>query len=139
MTWDLVDKILRKLANKVDQKYNAYYQHVYQITNIIRGEAILTLSDSQKQTLSDMFDIIYECWERNKSEERSNFMSNAYVLQLCFRVLGYPEKVVNMFNMLKGPENQKEYDRITRILCKENPEWKRAINYTDSLASTPKL
>lgn len=122
VTWDVVDRILRKLAKKVDRKYNIYYQHVYQITNIIRGAPILTLSDAQKQKLHDMFDVIYAGWERHKTDERSNFMSNAFVLQMCFRILGYPEKIVNMFNMLKGNDNLKEYDRICEIICKEN-DW----------------
>jgi hypothetical protein len=122
VTWDVVDRILRKLAKKVSKKFNEYYQHVYQITNIIRGYSILKLSSSQKQDLLDMFDVIYESWERNKDPDRSNFMSNAFVLQMCFSILGYPDQVIGMFNMLKGSENLKDYDRICKLICEEN-EW----------------
>lgn len=66
VTWDMVDRILRKLAKKVGKWFNEYYQHVYQITNIIHGTPILDLSVSQKQDLLDMFDVIHESWERNK-------------------------------------------------------------------------
>lgn len=83
MTWDVIDRqigyrrcilnkfrILRKLAKKVDKKFNDYYQHVYQITNIIRGAPILTLSEAQKQKLSEMFDIIIAGWEKYKTDDR---------------------------------------------------------------------
>lgn len=120
ITWDVIDRILRKLAKKVSDKFNAYYQHVYQITNIIRGSAILNLSPAQKQDLLDMFDVIYESWERNKDPDRSNFMSNAFVLQMCFSILGYPDQVIGMFNMLKGSDNLKDYDRICKLICEEN-------------------
>jgi hypothetical protein len=122
VTWDVIDRILRKLAKKVHPRFNQYYQHVYQITNIIRGQPILSLSSAQKQDLLDMFDVIYESWERNKDPNRSNFMSNGFVLQMCFSILGYPEQAIGMFNMLKGPGNLKDYDRICKLICEEN-EW----------------
>lgn len=120
VTWELINEILRKLTKKVDTKYNHYYQQAHQITNIIRGAPILTLSDARKEKLMEMFDIIYEGWERHKSDESSNFMGSAFVLQMCFRILGYPETHIHMFNMPKGADNGKEYDRICEIICKEN-------------------
>src|SRR5690606_39252574 len=67
-----------------------------------------------------------ECWERNKSPGRSNFMANAFVLQICFVILGYPDQVIAMFNMLKCPDNQKDYDKFVKILCNENDwDWER--------------
>jgi len=106
--------------------YTHYYQHVYQITGIIRGRPLITLSESEKQRLFDMFDTIHESWERHKSvmsPDRSNFMANAVILQMFFRILGYPPHIVNMFNQLKGTENIADYDRICEIICKENG-WK---------------
>lgn len=122
VTWEVVDSILRKLAKTSDKKMNEYYQHVYQITNIIRGEPILVLSEAEKEKLYEMFDIIYTGWERYKTDERCNFMSNGFVLQMCFRILNYPEQVINMFNTMKGTENVKEYDRICELICKDN-DW----------------
>jgi hypothetical protein len=126
VTWDLVDRILRKLAKKVSTKFNTFYQHVYQITNIIRGGSIITLSPTQRQDLLDMFDVIFESWERNKDPERSNCLSSAFVLQMCFAILGYPSKLIGMFNMLKGPENLKDYDRLVKKICEENGwDWEK--------------
>lgn len=47
VTWHLVDNILRILSKRVDKHFTDYYPHVYQITNIIRGAPVLTLSDAQ--------------------------------------------------------------------------------------------
>lgn len=66
VTWDIVNSILRDLAKKVDKKFSDYYQHVYQITNIIRGAPILTLTDVQEQELCNLFDVIFASWERHK-------------------------------------------------------------------------
>jgi hypothetical protein len=126
VTWDVVHNILHKLTKKVDPMFSDYYQHVYAITNIIRGSPILTLTEGERQTLLDMFDIIYESWERNNTTERTNFLSNASVLQISFALLGYPPTVIGMFNMLKGQENRREYDRIITTICQEQGwDWEK--------------
>lgn len=47
------------------------------------------------------------------------FWGNVIRIQRADNV-SYPEKIINMFNMLKGTDNLKEYDRICEIICKEN-------------------
>jgi hypothetical protein len=117
VTWDVVSDVLHDLAKRVDPKFSDYYQHVYQITNIIRGSPILKLTSEQEQELYNMFDVIYDMWENYKQSDRSNFMSNALALQLCFYILDYPEYTISMFNMLKGSDNLRNYDRICEKIC----------------------
>jgi rubredoxin len=117
VTWDVVSDVLHDLAKRVHPKFSEYYQHVYQITNNIRGSSILKLTSEQEQELYNMFDVIYDMWENYKQSDRSNFMSNALALQLCFYILDYPEYTISMFNMLKGTENLRTYDRICEKIC----------------------
>jgi len=125
VSYHRVNDILRRVA-KTEKQFTPYFQHVYQITGMIRGKPLLTLSEGEEQKLLDMFDTIHESWERHKSvmrPERSNFMANLKILQMCFRILKYPENVIHMFSDLKGTDNSRDYDRICEIICAENG-WK---------------
>ena len=121
VTWEVVDDIVRSAA-KNDKRFADYYPHVYQITNIIRGKALLVFTDDEEQEIFEYFDPIYILWESKKHlfyTERSNFMYNALVLQIIFVILNYPPSVIKIFNMIKGESNLRFYDNIIRMICKE--------------------
>lgn len=121
VTWEVVDDIIR-LSAKTDSRFSDYYPHVYQITNIIRGKAILTFTDEEEQEIFEYFDPIYALWESKKhlfNIERYNFMYNALVLQIIFMILNYPTNVIVIFNMIKGNSNLKFYDDFIKMICKE--------------------
>lgn len=129
INWTTVDEILRNLAKRKNPKFKDYYQHVYQITNLIRGSPMLIISEEIRNILLDMFKIIYDSWNRIKDKNRSNFMSNAFVLQMCFSLLGCQPEVIGMFNTLKGSENLNDYARISEMICKENDwDWSKVKN-----------
>lgn len=121
VTWDKVDNILRSLASN-NKAFSDYYPHVYQITNIIRGKAILSFTEEEEQEIFEYFDPIFLLWESKKHlflSERSNFMYNALVLQIIFMILKYPPSVIKIFNNLKGDSNLRFYDNIIKMICEE--------------------
>jgi len=121
VTWEIIDDIIRTAA-KNDKRFTDFYPHVYQITNIIRGRAILVFMDDEEQEIFEYFDPIYILWESKKHLfyiERSNFMYNALVLQIIFMILNYPPSVIRIFNMIKGDSNLRFYDNIIKMICKE--------------------
>ena len=98
--------------------FSDYYPHAYQITNILRGKALLVFTDDQEQEIYEYFDPIYMLWESKKhlfNVERSNFMYNALVLQIIFMILRYPPRVIRIFNMIKGESNLRFYESIIKV------------------------
>jgi hypothetical protein len=79
------------------------------------------LTEDQEQEIYEYFDPIYMLWISKKhlfNIDRSNFMYNALVLQVCrvynhlyyeiiFMILKYPPCVIRIFNMIKGESNLK--------------------------------
>jgi len=129
VTWEVVDRVVQNIAKKKCKKFSEFYPYVYAITDIIRTKPLLTLTTDDIQELRNMFKKVFSDWQHYISKEvsywidRTNFLSNSIILQLCFCVLDYPTEIVSMFKPMKGDKNIAKYQEICNKLCKRN-EWK---------------
>src|SRR3972149_2231414 len=129
ITWNVIDEIVRYLSRTKGKRFSKLYPLVYSITDIIRGKPLLVLSGEDIKELRNLFPKILNDWEKYVSKEidtwidRTNFLSNPIILQLCFWILGYPIEIISMFKQMKGDENMNTYQIICTKLCDRNG-WK---------------
>lgn len=120
VNWEVINKILHYIASNKDKSFTDLYPHVYQITNEIRGNSVVTFSEDLKRVVFDLFHPIYKIWEPIKEKlkiDRDNFLSNPIILQIIFIFLEMPTEIISMLNMLKGEENLQMYDTIIKEIC----------------------
>ena len=121
VNWEVVSRILHRLAATKDPSFTDLYPHVYQITNIIRGGPVVTFGEDLKKVVFSLFNPIYAAWEPIKERlniDRDNFLSNPIILQIIFIFLDFPSEIISMLNLLKGEDNLRMYDQIISEICK---------------------
>ena len=112
ITHKKVKDILKKL------KYNKYYEHVPQITNMLSGVSPPKMSSQLEEQLRNMFRDIQEPFEKHKPKGRSNFLSYGYCLYKFCELLGHDE-FLDRFPLLKSREKLYQQDCIFKSICNE--------------------
>jgi cell fate (sporulation/competence/biofilm development) regulator YmcA (YheA/YmcA/DUF963 family) len=113
---DITQKRVKELLKKL--KYNKFYEHVPQITNMLSGVTPPTMSPQLEETLRNMFRDIQEPFEKHKPKGRSNFLSYGYCLYKFCELLGHDE-FLDSFPLLKSREKLYQQDCIFKNICKE--------------------
>ncbi len=112
ITHKKVKGILKKL------KYNKYYEHVPQITNMLSGVSPPKMSSQLEEQLRNMFRDIQEPFEKHKPKGRSNFLSYGYCLYKFCELLGHDE-FLDSFPLLKSREKLYQQDCIFKSVCND--------------------
>ena len=112
ITHKKVKDLLKKL------KYNKFYEHVPQITNMLSGVSPPKMSPQLEETLRNMFRDIQDPFEKHKPKKRSNFLSYGYCLYKFCELLGH-EEFLDSFPLLKSREKLYQQDCIFKGVCSE--------------------
>lgn len=99
-----------------------YYEHLQQICCKITGRPPITLPRDIEIKIISMFQSIQESFQKHKCDNRSNFLSYAYVLNKLFKILGYPFHS-DFFCLLKSKEKLRDQDNTWAKICKDM-NWK---------------
>lgn len=110
ITHKKVKDVLKKL------KYNKFYEHVPQITNMLSGVSPPKMSSQLEEQLRNMFRDIQEPFEKHKPKGRSNFLSYGYCLYKFCELLGHDE-FLDRFPLLKSREKLYQQDCIFKSIC----------------------
>jgi hypothetical protein len=114
---DLVSPADIKAILKKNRQTN-YYEHLQQIYCKITGSPPITLSRETETTIINMFQAMQEPFQKHRPDERSNFLSYAYVLNKLFRIIGL-EQHSKFFYLLKSKEKLRDQDNIWAKICKD--------------------
>lgn len=112
----ITQKRVKELLKKL--KYNKFYEHVPQITNMLSGISPPTMTPHLEEQLRNMFRDIQEPFEKHKPKGRSNFLSYGYCLYKFCELLGHDE-FLDSFPLLKSREKLYQQDCIFRKICDE--------------------
>lgn len=115
----ITQKKVKDLLKKL--KFNKYYEHVPQITNMLSGVSPPTMPSHVEEQLRNMFRDIQEPFERHKPKGRSNFLSYGYCLYKFCELLGHDE-FLDSFPLLKSREKLYQQDCIFKKIC-DDLEW----------------
>jgi hypothetical protein len=95
-----------------------FYEHLQQIYCKITGCSPITLSREIEATIIGMFQAMQEPFQKHRPDDRSNFLSYAYVLNKLFRIIGLEEHS-KFFYLLKSKEKLRDQDNIWAKICKD--------------------
>lgn len=112
----ITQKRVKELLKKL--KYNKFYEHVPQITNMLSGISPPTMTPHLEEQLRNMFRDIQEPFEKHKPKGRSNFLSYGYCLYKFCELLGHDE-FLDSFPLLKSREKLYQQDCIFKKICDE--------------------
>jgi len=110
----ITQKRVKDLLKKL--KYNKFYEHVPQITNMLSGISPPTMTPHLEEQLRNMFRDIQEPFEKHKPKGRSNFLSYGYCLYKFCELLGHDE-FLDSFPLLKSREKLYQQDCIFKKIC----------------------
>ena len=110
----ITQKKVKDLLKKL--KFNKFYEHVAQITNMMSGVSPPTMSPHLEEQLRSMFRDIQDPFERHKPKGRSNFLSYGYCLYKFCELLGHDE-FLDSFPLLKSREKLYQQDCIFKKIC----------------------
>jgi len=113
---EITQKRVKELLKKL--RYNKFYEHVPQITNMLSGVTPPTMPARLEEILRNMFRDIQEPFEKYKPKGRSNFLSYGYCLYKFCELLGHDEFLDN-FPLLKSREKLYQQDCIFKNICKD--------------------
>lgn len=99
-----------------------YYEHLQQIYCKITGNPPITLPRDVETKIINMFQSIQESFQKHKLDNRSNFLSYAYVLNKLFLILGYPYHA-DFFCLLKSKDKLRDQDKTWAKICNDKG-WK---------------
>lgn len=95
-----------------------YYEHLQQIYCKITGSPPITLTRETETTIVGMFQAMQEPFQKHRPDDRSNFLSYAYVLNKLFRIVGL-EQHSKFFYLLKSKEKLRDQDNIWAKICRD--------------------
>lgn len=99
-----------------------YYEHLQQIYCKITGNLPITLPRDIETKIINMFQSIQESFQKHKLDNRSNFLSYAYVLNKLFLILGFPYHAA-FFCLLKSKDKLRDQDKTWCKICNDKG-WK---------------
>jgi hypothetical protein len=111
---DVNPSYIRKILKKL--KYSKYYEHVNYITSIIGVYQLPYLTQSQEDTLRQMFHKIQIPFGKHSPSSRKNFLNYAYIFRK-FLELQSLDCMLENFSELKSREKLYEQDRIWKSIC----------------------
>jgi hypothetical protein len=95
-----------------------YYEHLQQIYCKITKSQPITLSREIETMIIGMFQAMQESFQKHRPDDRSNFLSYAYVLNKLFRIVGL-EQHSKFFYLLKSKEKLRDQDNIWAKICRD--------------------
>lgn len=114
----LTDKQVRGYLKKHSNKgYNKYYEHVPHIINRLNHQPPITLTTKMEDDIINMFICVQEPFDKHAN--RNNFLSYHYFLHKACQLLGYDDKIVKAFPLLKSDERLLEQDVIWEKICND--------------------
>ena len=121
-----ISSIVKHIIKSGDDSFKKFQNHIWGLTNLIRGVRILDLTEENKQELRMVYNKIlsdYNQWEKNNQNENkteSKTFVNCIAIQLCFHILEYPPEIILSMKGIDSTENINYYQIICDILCKKN-------------------
>jgi hypothetical protein len=107
---------IRSILKK--HRQTVYYEHLQQIYCKITECPPITLSREIEEQIINMFQKIQDSFQKYRPNDRSNFLSYAYVLNKLFRIIKL-EKHSKFFCLLKSKDKLREQDDIWEKICKD--------------------
>lgn len=99
-------------------RQTVYYEHLQQIYCKITNCAPITLTRDTEETIISMFQKMQDAFQTHRPDDRSNFLSYAYVLNKLFRIIGL-EKHSKFFYLLKSKDKLRDQDNIWSKICRD--------------------
>lgn len=117
--------VLRKL------NLSRYYDHVWQLLYIATGRKPWQFTAKEEIEFQVVFDVLEQVYPLFKPPESENFIFYWYFIKKTAQLLGQPDKVVDMFPVLKSSRLHQQKERIWKKMV-EHVGWPYFVTYHDT-------
>ena len=109
---------LREILKVMPTRKKAY-EHVTQIHAKLTGQPPPTLTPQIEEMCRVMFAAVNQSFDKHCPKDRTNFLSYPYCLYKFFQLLGFDNKTLSCFTLLKGKDKLQKQDQIFKSICED--------------------
>jgi HAMP domain-containing protein len=118
---------LREILKSMPTRKKAY-EHVTQIHAKLTGQPAPMLTPQIEEMCRVMFSAVNQSFDKHCPKDRTNFLSYPYCLFKFFQLLGFDQRTLNCFTLLKGKDKLQKQDQIFKAICEDlRWEWIQTV------------